>query len=78
MFFGKGANFVNALVNPIGLAAIGWKLYLVYVGWLCVEVACMYFLILDTKGPSLEAIAQRFDKKKNVVVDVEEVKEEKH
>ncbi|KAF4547930.1 Sugar (and other) transporter-like protein 29 [Elsinoe fawcettii] len=33
MFFGKAAIFVNALVNPIGLAATGWRYYLVYVGW---------------------------------------------
>jgi hypothetical protein len=62
MFFGKGSTFINAFVNPIGLASIGWKLYLVYVGWLCFEVFTMYFLIVETKGPSLEAIAQLFDK----------------
>ncbi|KAL4874017.1 hypothetical protein BDV12DRAFT_191887 [Aspergillus spectabilis] len=32
MFCGKAANFVNAFVNPIGLDAIGWKYYIVYVG----------------------------------------------
>ena len=31
MFFGKGANFINGLVNPIGLKGIGWKYYIVYV-----------------------------------------------
>jgi Sugar (and other) transporter len=71
MFFGKAANFINALVNPIGLAAIGWKYYLMYVGWLCVEVVTMYFLIVETKGPSLEAIAVRFDKKEDVLVKTE-------
>lgn len=71
MFFGKGSTFINALVNPIGLAAIGWKYYLVYVGWLCFEVFCMYFLIVETKGPSLEAIAQRFDKT-NAIVELED------
>lgn len=71
MFFGKSANFINALVNPIGLAAIGWKYYIVYVGWLCVEVFCVYFLIVETKGPSLEAIAAKLDKK-SVVIHEEE------
>lgn len=61
MFCGKGANFVNTLVNPIGLAAIGWKYYLVYVAWLTIEVGGVYFLLVETKGPSLEAIAARFD-----------------
>ncbi|KAL3491547.1 general substrate transporter [Aspergillus germanicus] len=63
MFCGKAANFVNALVNPIGLEAIGWKYYLVYVGWLCVETVCVYFYFVETKGPSLEAIAEIFDRR---------------
>lgn len=62
MFAGKAGNFVNSLLNPIGLEALGWKFYLVYVGWLCVETVCVYFLIVETKGPSLEAIAERFDR----------------
>ena len=61
MFFGKAANFINSLVNPIGLAALGWKYYFVYVGWLCVETAGVYLFFVETKGPSLEAIAERFD-----------------
>lgn len=61
MFVGKASNFVNAMVNPIGLAAIGWKFYIVYVAWLMIEVSCVYFLFVETKGPSLEAIALRFD-----------------
>lgn len=61
MFFSKASNFVNILVNPIGLEAVGWKYYLVYVGWLCIEVACIWGFFVETKGPSLEAIASRFD-----------------
>jgi MFS family permease len=61
MFVGKAANFVNAMVNPVGLAAIGWKYYFVYVAWLVVEVLSVYFFFVETKGPSLEAIAARFD-----------------
>lgn len=61
MFVGKAATFINAMVNPIGLAAIGWKLYLAYVAWLVIEVISVYFLFVETKGPSLEAIAARFD-----------------
>lgn len=71
MFFGKGATFINALVNPIGLKAIGWKYYIVYVGWLSFEAVCMYFLLVETRGPSLEAIAERFDKKAPIAVVVE-------
>ncbi|KAJ5704622.1 hypothetical protein N7536_000311 [Penicillium majusculum] len=63
MFFGKASNFINILVNPIGLQAIGWKLYLVYVAWLCVEVVVIWKFFVETKGPSLEAIAVLFDGK---------------
>lgn len=62
MFVGKLANFINSFVNPVGLAALGWKYYIVYVVWLCIEVAGVYFFVVETKGPSLEAIADRFDK----------------
>jgi hypothetical protein len=61
MFAGKSTNFVNSFLNPIGLEALGWKYYIVYVGWLGIETACVYFLVVETKGPSLEAIAERFD-----------------
>ncbi|SPO00313.1 related to hexose transporter protein [Cephalotrichum gorgonifer] len=61
MFFGKASNFINILVNPIGLQAIGWRFYLVYVAWLCIEIALMWKFFVETKGPSLEAIAALFD-----------------
>jgi hypothetical protein len=61
MFFGKGANFINILVNPIGLAALGWKYYIVYVVWLCIECGIIWKLFVETKGPSLEAVAAMFD-----------------
>jgi hypothetical protein len=32
----KCADFVNAMVNPIGLNAIGCKFYSVYIGWLVI------------------------------------------
>ncbi|KAL4885195.1 general substrate transporter [Aspergillus karnatakaensis] len=62
MFCGKAANFINTFVNPIGLDAIGWKYYIVYVGWLVVETGCVWMFFVETKGPSLEAIAERFDR----------------
>jgi hypothetical protein len=62
MFCGKAANFVNAFVNPIGLDAIGWKYYIVYVGWLAFETGCVWTFFVETKGPNLEAIAERFDR----------------
>lgn len=71
VFCGKSATFINSLVNPIGLKAIGWKYYFVYVGWLAFEVVCIYLFLVETKGPSLEAIAERFDGK-NPMIPTEE------
>lgn len=67
MFFGKAAIFVNALVNPIGLGALGWRYYCVYVGWLVVEVVVVWGLFVETKGLNLEAVAGRFDGEEKVV-----------
>ncbi|CAG8113841.1 unnamed protein product [Penicillium olsonii] len=73
MFFGKASNFINILVNPIGLQAIGWKLYLVYVAWLCIEVVVIWKFFVETKGPSLEAIAVLFDGKPDKSASKEKV-----
>jgi hypothetical protein len=61
MFFGKASNFLNILVNPIGLQSLAWKFYFVYVGWLVVELLLVFKFFVETKGPSLEAIAALFD-----------------
>ncbi|KAJ9156094.1 General substrate transporter [Pleurostoma richardsiae] len=74
MFFGKVANFLNTFVNPIGLQAMSWKYYAVYVGWLCVECGCIWAFFVETKGPSLEAIATAFDGER-VAVHVGQLKE---
>lgn len=47
---GSGLNFlflnVAMMVNTYGISVamekIGWKLYLVYIGWICVEIAIVY------------------------------------
>jgi hypothetical protein len=61
MFFGKASNFLNILVNPIGLQSLAWKFYFVYVGWLVIELLLVFKFFVETKGPSLEAIATIFD-----------------
>ncbi|CAD6576391.1 MAG: hypothetical protein CYPHOPRED_005987 [Cyphobasidiales sp. Tagirdzhanova-0007] len=55
-----GALF-NALVNPVALAAIGWKYYLMFIVLDVCELAIAYFLIIETKGFTLEEIAGLFD-----------------
>jgi len=35
--------------------------YIVYVVWLCIECGIIWKLFVETKGPSLEAVAAMFD-----------------
>ncbi|CAI6335597.1 unnamed protein product [Periconia digitata] len=51
----------NQYVNPIGIEALGWKFYIVYVVVLVLECLAIYFLYVETKGPTLEEIAFLFD-----------------
>ncbi|KIJ60060.1 hypothetical protein HYDPIDRAFT_190230 [Hydnomerulius pinastri MD-312] len=51
----------NQYVNPIALAALGWKYYLVYLFWLCFEVIFVYFFVVETKNRTLEETAAMFD-----------------
>lgn len=61
VFATKAAVFVNQYVNPIGLANLGWRFYLVYVAILAVESFVAYGWFLETKGKALEEIAVIFD-----------------
>jgi MFS family permease len=55
------ASVFNQYVNPIGLQNLAWKYYFVYIAILIIEVLCIYFLYVETKGPTLEEIARLFD-----------------
>jgi len=55
------ALFFNSYVNPIGLAALGWKYYLVYCIWLPIELLVVIFFYKETKGKTLEELAVVFD-----------------
>jgi MFS family permease len=55
------AVFITIYVNPIAFAAIGWKLYIVYCGWLALEVIIVWNVFIETKGRTLEELAVLFD-----------------
>jgi len=57
----QGQQLHQYFVNPIGLQALAWKYYFVYVGWLALEVLIVWIFFVETKRPSLEAIAAVFD-----------------
>lgn len=49
---------VNTYGISVGIEKIGWKLYLVYIGWICVELVIIYFVslfffFLPSLSPSL-------------------------
>lgn len=51
----------NQYVNPIGLDALAWKFYFVYIAILVIQCVVIYFYYVETKGPTLEEIAILFD-----------------
>lgn len=64
-----GALFFNLFVNPIALAAIGWKYYIVYVIILVVILITVWFCYPETRGRSLEEMAVIFDGDEAAVPD---------
>lgn len=68
---GSGLNFlflnvamvVNTYGISVGMEAIGWKLYLVYIGWIVVEIVVIYFFFVETAGKTLEELGEIFEAK---------------
>jgi MFS family permease len=55
------ALFFNLFINPIALAAIAWKYYIVYVVILIIICLTVFFSYPETRGHTLEEIAVVFD-----------------
>ncbi|KAM0322148.1 hypothetical protein ACHAQA_009636 [Verticillium albo-atrum] len=51
------------LINPVGLAAVGWKYYIVFCCLIATIFCLIWVLFPETKGRSLEQIAELFDGK---------------
>lgn len=54
LIFSRFGSAFNAFVNPIGLQAIEWRMYIVYTCWLAIETTYIFFLYPETFGMSLE------------------------
>jgi MFS family permease len=84
---GSGLNFlflnvamvVNTYGISVGMAAIGWRLYLVYIVWIMIEMIVIYFFFVETAGKTLEELGEIFEAKnprkestKKVKVNIDE------
>jgi MFS family permease len=66
---GSGLNFlflnvamvVNTYGISVGMEKIGWKLYLVYIAWICVELAIIFWFFVETAGKTLEDLKEIFE-----------------
>lgn len=52
---------VNTYGVSVGINNIGWKLYLVYIIWICVEIIIIFLLFVETAGKTLEEMAEIFN-----------------
>ncbi|KAI5475101.1 MFS sugar transporter [Pseudohyphozyma bogoriensis] len=66
----KIISIFNAYVNSIALGRIGWKYYIVYCVLNFLQLTAMYFLLVETKGYTLEEIAVMFDGENTAHVEV--------
>lgn len=55
------ALMFNSFVNPIALEAIAWKYYIVYIVILFFITMIVYLFYAETKGYTLEEIADVFE-----------------
>ncbi|GAA5879987.1 hypothetical protein JCM16303_004427 [Sporobolomyces ruberrimus] len=50
----KAISIANSYMNPVALAAIGWRYYLVYTGLIVIQLAGWWVLAVDTNNLTLE------------------------
>ncbi|KAJ9156582.1 Hexose transporter [Pleurostoma richardsiae] len=53
------SGFFNVFVNPIALAAITWKYYIVYIVYLSFWLLVVYFVFPETAGHALEEVTAK-------------------
>lgn len=61
------ALIVGQFVNPIAMRDIGWKYYIVFCCLLALLLVLVYFFFPETRGRTLEQIAEIFDGKNHTM-----------
>ncbi len=60
----QAALTLNIYVNPLAFDFFGdhsWKFYLIYTCWIALEFAFVYYMYVETRGPTLEELARVID-----------------
>ncbi|KAF4622669.1 hypothetical protein G7Y89_g14359 [Cudoniella acicularis] len=76
--FAKIGAFFSNNVNPIAMAAIDWKFFAIYSGWITFEVLFVFFLYPETQGRTLEELAFLFEDQELADQTARAVEEEIH
>ncbi|KAH7100776.1 general substrate transporter [Auriculariales sp. MPI-PUGE-AT-0066] len=56
------ASCINTFGLPVALSKIGWKCYLIFCIWDLFEVIVIYFVVVETKGLTLEEVEDVFER----------------
>ncbi|GKT47718.1 lactose permease [Colletotrichum spaethianum] len=74
-----GSTFTSLIIgqfcNPIGLANLGWKYYIVFCVVLAILLSLIWFLFPENKGRTLEQIAEVFEGKDHILGPGDTIKE---
>jgi MFS family permease len=65
---GQALLIVSQYANPVAIAAIGWKYWLFFLGMLLLFLIMVYFTYPETKGLTLEELANLFEDDEGVKI----------
>jgi MFS family permease len=71
------SSIFGGYVNPIGLAAIGWRFYIYYCVWVTIIFLVVYFFFVETAGPTLEELTYLFEGQEEKMQMTKMIKEAK-